>query len=35
MDEQAIIDILEEGAKRAKEKADKKLLEAKKAVGVI
>jgi tryptophanyl-tRNA synthetase len=35
MDEQAIIDILEEGAKRAKEKADKKLLAVKKAIGVI
>jgi tryptophanyl-tRNA synthetase len=35
MDEEAVLDILKEGAERAKEKADKKLLVVKKAIGVI
>jgi len=35
MDEEAVLDILKEGAERAKEKADKKLLAVKKAIGVL
>jgi hypothetical protein len=35
MDEEAVLDILKEGAERAKGKADEKLLAVKRLIGVI